>query len=106
MYTEVFTSRLKKAREYTGISQREAAKALKISPSTYACYEIGRTEPNLEMLVMISKLFDVDINWLLGVTSESNIGSLQALKEQREREKILAKMEKEAALDKRVWGVG
>jgi transcriptional regulator with XRE-family HTH domain len=106
MYTEVFTSRLKKAREYTGISQREAAKSLKIHQSTYAQYETGRTEPNLEMVVMISKLYEVDLNWLLGVTSDSHIGSLATVKELREREKILAKIEKEAELEKRVWGVG
>ena len=104
MYTEVFPSRLKKAREYIGITQVEASKALKISQSTYAGYETGKREPNMEMLVMLSKLFEVDLNWLMGATSESYIGSLQQVKELREREKILRKMQKEAELDRRVWG--
>lgn len=104
MYSEVFTSRLKKAREYNGITQQEVAKALKISRSTYAGYESGRTEPNIELIAMLSKLFCVSTDWLVGVSSESNINSITQILEERNREKILRKMEKEAELARRVWG--
>jgi len=103
MYTEVFTSRLKKAREYNGITQHEVAKALKISRSTYAGYESGRTEPNMELIAMLSKLLCVTTDWLLGLTSESNLNSIDQILEEREREKILKKLEKEAELARRVW---
>jgi len=104
MYTEVFPSRLKRAREYIGITQKEAATALKISQQTYGNYEVGKREPGLEMLVMLSKLFDVSIEWLVGLSSDSGINAMRQVIEEREREKILKKMEKEAELDRRVWG--
>jgi len=104
MYTEVFPSRLKKAREYFGITQKEAAKALRISQSSYGNYESGHREPGLEMLVMLSKLFEVNIEWLVGLSSDSGINSLRQVIEEREREKILKQMEKEAEFDRRVWG--
>lgn len=104
MYTEVFPSRLRKAREYNGITQQEVAKTIKISQSSYANYEAGKREPNLETLALLSKLYDVKSDWLIGLTSESELISINEVLENREREKILKQMEKEAKLAKRVWG--
>jgi len=106
MYKEVFSPRLKKAREYNGLTQREVAKTLRISNSTYAKYETGANEPSLQMLAMLAKLFGVSTDWLLGLSSESPIGSLKQLKEEQERQKILRQLEKEAELSQRVWGIG
>ena len=41
MYAEIFASRIKKARENTGFTQREVAKETGIIQSTIAKYEIG-----------------------------------------------------------------
>jgi len=104
MYTEVFPSRLKKAREYYGLTQNDVAKALKIGTSTYTNYEAGKREPNMEILAMLSKLYDVKSDWLIGLTSDSGLNSMRQVIEEREREKILKKLEKEAELARRVWG--
>jgi len=104
MYKEVFSSRLKKAREYSGLTQQDVGKALRIDRSTYTAYERGINEPSIETLAMLSKLFDVSADWLIGLTSDSNLGSLSEVLENRERERILKKLEKEAALAKKVWG--
>jgi len=104
MYADVFSSRLKKAREYSGITQNEASKTLKIAQNTYSSYETGRREPNLEMLALLSKLFEVSADWLIGLSSDSGLNAMRQVLEEREREKILKKMEKEAELDRRVWG--
>ena len=104
MYAEVFPGRLKKSREYIGITQKEAANTLKIAQNTYSSYETGKREPNLEMLAMISKLFGVSVEWLIGLSSDSGVNAMREVIEKREREKILKKMEKEAELDRRVWG--
>lgn len=50
MYREVFQSRVKKAREETGFTQREVAKETGIPLSTIAKYETGKLEPDLEKL--------------------------------------------------------
>ena len=104
MFTEVFPSRLKKAREYLGASQNDVAKAIKIAQSTYANYESGFREPSLETLAMLSKLFDVKSDWLIGLSSDSGLNAMRQVIEEREREKMLKKMEKEAELARRVWG--
>jgi transcriptional regulator with XRE-family HTH domain len=104
LFTEVFPSRLKKAREYSGITQKEAAHALKIAQPTYAHYESGKREPNLETVAMLTKLFEVNSDWLLGLSSDSGVNAMREVIEKREREKILKKMEKEAELARRVWG--
>ena len=102
MFAEVFPTRLKEARKEYGLTQIEAAKLLKIDKSTIAKYETGRTEPNLEMLALIAKLFDVSADWLIGLTSESNFDVTKEIREERERQKILKKMEKEAAAAQRI----
>jgi len=104
MYAEVFPKRLKYSREYLGITQIEAANTLKIAQNTYSSYETGRSEPSLEMLAMLSKLFGVSVEWLIGLSSDSGVNAMRQVIEEREREKILKKMEKEAELDRRVWG--
>ena len=48
MYAEGFPSKLKKARNDTGFTQREVAKETGIPYSTLANYEVGRTQPDLE----------------------------------------------------------
>ena len=104
MYSEVFPTRLKKAREYSGLSPNEAATYLKIGQSTYRNYEAGHRKPDIEMIALLSRLFDVTSDWLIGLTSDSGIDSLRQVIEDREREKILKKMEKDAEFNRRLWG--
>ncbi len=66
MYVESFASKLRKARENTGFTQREVAKELKISKSTIASYETGRTQPDIEMLGLIADFYNISLDWLLG----------------------------------------
>lgn len=66
MYKEGFSSKLKKARENTGFTQREVAKETGISHSTIANYETGRTEPDIENLGTLADFYGVSIDWLIG----------------------------------------
>ena len=103
MYTEVFPARLKKAREYHGYTQDDIAKTLKISTSAYTNYEAGRREPNLELVAVLAKIYEVTADWLLGLSSDSGLNAISQVIQDREREKILKKLEKEAELARRVW---
>lgn len=67
MYRETFASRLKKAREETGFTQREISKETKIPQSTLANYETGRTEPDIENLGILAEFYNVSIDWLVGI---------------------------------------
>jgi len=66
MYKESFCSKLKKARQNTGFTQREVAKETQISQATIANYETGRTEPDLENLGILADFYGVSVDWLLG----------------------------------------
>ena len=64
------TKQLRYLRGYNAVKQQEIADALCIDRSTYAYYELGRTEPSLLMLVRLAKLYDVTTDYLLGIQPE------------------------------------
>lgn len=70
MYAEIFASRIKKARENTGFTQREVAKETGIIQSTIAKYEIGALQPDLEKLGTLADFYGVSVDWLLGTTGK------------------------------------
>lgn len=53
-------------RTKTGLSQEELAEKLYVSRQAVSRWETGETVPNTETLKLLSKLFDVSINTLLG----------------------------------------
>jgi transcriptional regulator with XRE-family HTH domain len=102
MYSEVFPSRLKQARKDYGLTQVETAVLLKIDKSTIANYEVGKREPDMETLVKISLLFEVSLDWLCGATSKGNTDHLKVIREERNRNEMLKKMERDAMLAQRL----
>lgn len=70
MYVEGFASKLKKARNETGFTQREVAMETGIKQPTIASYELGRTQPDIENLGILADFYGVDLNWLLGTRGE------------------------------------
>ena len=59
--------KLKELRLEKGVTQKEVAKALKISKSAYANYEQGVREPSYQVLINICKYFNVSADYLLGL---------------------------------------
>ena len=51
--------KLRDIRERLGFTQRQVANALNIDRSSYASYEIGRSQPSPTTLVILSKLFNM-----------------------------------------------
>lgn len=64
--------RLKELRNKKGMSQRELANFLQLSPSAIAMYETGQREPDSETLKKIADFFNVSIDYLLGRTDLPN----------------------------------
>lgn len=67
----MFGARLKELREKRELSQRQLAKLLKISPSSVAMYELDQRSPDKEMISLISTIFQVSSDYLLGLTDKS-----------------------------------
>lgn len=62
---ELFCKNLKETRKSCGMTQKQVAEKLGVVESCYANWEQGRTEPSIEMLRKLSKMFSVSIDDLI-----------------------------------------
>ena len=62
-----FGKKLQDLRKENGMTQRELGDRLGYSNQTVSFWESGRREPDLDALVAIAKVFDVSVDYLLGV---------------------------------------
>lgn len=62
-----FCERLKELRAEKGVSQMTLAKALGLSQSAVAKWELGKTEPTASALVALSEYFGESVDYLLGI---------------------------------------
>lgn len=65
--------KLKEIREHIGKNKKEFADYIGIKYTTYNGYETGSREPASDFLILISKKFDVSIDYLLGLQEESEV---------------------------------
>ncbi len=63
----LIASRLKDAREQSGLSQRYVARQLHIGQSTYCRIERGESEPSAVQIATLSGLYGLSVLWLLGM---------------------------------------
>lgn len=61
----MLSRRITALRRGKGISQSQLAQMLHISPSTVGMYEQGRRMPNIDVLVAMSKVFCVSLDYLI-----------------------------------------
>lgn len=66
-----FKDMLKYLRQSKGLSQREFAEKIGVSPSTISMYEVGQREPDFETEEKIADYFNIDLNTLRGKDVES-----------------------------------
>ncbi|HEN4709625.1 helix-turn-helix transcriptional regulator [Streptococcus agalactiae] len=65
-----FGENLRLMRKTKSLTQVEMSKKLNVTQGAYAKWENGRTEPNLENVVKLAKLFKTTTDFLLGVTDD------------------------------------
>ena len=64
---KIFQDKLVEQRKLNKLTQRQVADFLGIAQPSYIRYENGSSEPSLENLVKLSELFDVSVDYLLGI---------------------------------------
>ena len=62
--------RLQELRKDFGMSQEQLAQTLGVSHYTVSSYECNRSDPDDKSKVIIAKLFDVSVDYLLGLIDE------------------------------------
>lgn len=67
--------RLKDLREDHDLTRLELAEKLGISERTLSRYETGETEPTIGVLIHLSLLYNVSIDYIAGVKDEMEINS-------------------------------
>lgn len=89
--------RLKELREDK--TQEEIAKLLGIKRARYALYEQNRTEPNIEILNKLAKLYNITVDYITGnteTTESDEINSLLETLHKRPEMKALFNLSKNA----------
>lgn len=66
-----FQTIFKTLRINAGFTQQELAKRMKVSQSTITMWENGKRQPDIETLEEIADLFNVDMNYLTGVSRKT-----------------------------------
>lgn len=69
---QLLCTRLKELRSSLNLTQKEFAEKIGASTVSISSYEIGTKTPSLDMLLTISKTFNVSIDWLCGVSNTPN----------------------------------
>lgn len=67
-------TRLKEVRNEKGLNQKKIAACLNITQQTYSDYETGRTNPDIDTLILISDILETSIDYLLG--REDDLGNI------------------------------
>ena len=62
--------RIRDLREDADLSQREMAEELNCSQQAYSNYELGQRDIPTDVLIRLSELYDVSVDYILGLTSE------------------------------------
>ena len=62
--------RLQELRKDHGVSQAQLAELLGVSHNTISSYECNRSDPDDNSKIIIAKLFDVSVDYLIGLIDE------------------------------------
>lgn len=66
MLKNVFPERLKSLRQEANLKQSELAEHFKVSKSAVSGWEVGRNQPNYDILIEMSIFFGVSVDYLIG----------------------------------------
>ena len=61
-----FTGRLKELRAESGLTQKQLAENLNVCKSAVSAWEIGRNQPDYDLLIDIADFFKVTVDFLVG----------------------------------------
>lgn len=63
---EIISIKLKELRKHNKLTQQEVSEKLNIAQTTYAGYETGKHEPNIETLKKLAELYKISVDYIIG----------------------------------------
>lgn len=67
-----YRDRIRALREDHDYTQSYIAKLLNVGQRTYADYELGKTRIPVDSLIKLAEFYDVDMNYITGVSKNAN----------------------------------
>lgn len=67
-----YITRIRNLREDRDLSQSVVANAIHVAQTTYSDYENGKVRIPIECLIELARFYDVDMNYITGVSSRKN----------------------------------
>lgn len=67
-----YRERIRNLREDNDYTQAFVASIINVGQRTYADYELGKTRIPVESLIKLARLYNVDMNYICGLTAEKN----------------------------------
>lgn len=64
----IFSKRLRELRIERQLSQKKLAEIIQTNNSSVCDWECGRSEPSIEVIIKLCKLFSVSADYLLGLS--------------------------------------
>lgn len=71
-------NRIQELRKGFGYSQQKLAKCLNVHQTAISQWETGRTSPDIDVATVMSQLFGVSLEYLLGISDEGNASTPSA----------------------------
>lgn len=96
----MFSNILKQLRKEKGYTQSELAKLINSSTSKIAMWETEKRDPVKEDLVILSEIFDVSVDYLLGRTDNRNltVKDEKSINKEKDIEKIIDELMEQQGL--------
>lgn len=69
----MYNIKIRENRRKNKLTQQELSKLLNISQSTLAGYETGVREPNIEILIKLTQIFNCSLDYLIGNASSQSL---------------------------------
>lgn len=66
-------TRIRDLREDNDLTQKEMAKMLNCSQQVYSNYELGQRDIPTDILIRLSKIHNVSVDYILGITNNPKI---------------------------------
>lgn len=68
-----YYERIHALRKDSGLNQTQVSSLLNVAQTTYSDYEKGKVRMPIELLIQLAKYYDVDMNYICGVSNKKNL---------------------------------
>lgn len=90
-----FEEKIYQLRKKKKMSQNELAEILDVSRQTISKWEVGTSVPDVKNLLLISKYFDVSLDYLINSNDKNDEKILEQLEQKQEDNSVIRKRKKQ-----------